>query len=330
VAYNRRTLMTGSIATAALGLTGCIRTSRGVRIGFVVKQPEEQWFQDEWRFAEQAAKALDFSVIRIGAPDGDRVLSAMDTLYARHAQGIVICTPDPILGTAIRLHSARRRLKLMSVDDRLVGADGKPIEAIPHVGISGRKIGELAGTRAIAEAKRRGWDIATTGVLRISFNSLETAVERTMGARDAIVADAFPAARIFDAPQRTTDTEGGFTAANPVITRQSEIRSWVILGLNDEAVLGGVRAAEGAGFAADKLIGVGIGGSGSAVAEFTKPGATGFWASILLSPRRHGYDTAAAMHRWITTGDRPPLLTLTSGEVMDRGNFRTLVARDSA
>ena len=38
-----------------------------VKIGFVVKQPEEPWFQDEWRFAEQAAKEKNFTVVKIGA-----------------------------------------------------------------------------------------------------------------------------------------------------------------------------------------------------------------------------------------------------------------------
>ena len=36
------------------------------KIGFVVKQPEEPWFQDEWRFAEQAAKEKNFAIVKIG------------------------------------------------------------------------------------------------------------------------------------------------------------------------------------------------------------------------------------------------------------------------
>jgi len=51
-----------------------------VKIGFVVKQPEEPWFQDEWRFAEQAAKEKGFTVIKIGAVDGEKVITAIDRL----------------------------------------------------------------------------------------------------------------------------------------------------------------------------------------------------------------------------------------------------------
>ena len=70
--------MLGTLAATALGgmLGGCGAAANGVRIGFVVKMPQEQWFQDEWRFARAAARDLGFSIIEIGAEDGDRLLSA--------------------------------------------------------------------------------------------------------------------------------------------------------------------------------------------------------------------------------------------------------------
>jgi L-arabinose transport system substrate-binding protein len=321
----------GGIATATtLALAGCRPRDRRVRIGFIVKQPEEQWFQDEWRFADQAARALGFVLIRIGAPDGDRVLTAIDNLYAKYASGFVICAPDTRLGTAIWQRAKVNDLKVMSVDDRLVGPDGAPIAAIPHVGISATAIGRMAGETAAAEARRRGWDLDRTAVLRLAYDSLQTGRERTLGAKAALVAAGVRTDAIFDAPQRTTDTEGGFTAADPVLTRRSGVRRWIIVGMNDEAVLGGVRSAEGLGLGPDAVIGVGINGSGSAVAEFEKAKATGFYGSVLLSPRAHGYGTAAAMYRWIVRGIAPAPLTYTSGQMMTRGNFRALIAAEAA
>lgn len=327
----RRQFIAASSVALGLAVTGCARSSDGkIRIGFIVKQPEEQWFQSEWKFAGVAAREHGFDLIRIGAPDGDRVLTAIDNLAAKNASGFVICAPDPRLGTAIEQRARVNELKVMSVDDRLIGPDGKPIRSIPHVGISGVAIGKLAGEAAAAEAKRRGWPVGSIGVLRIAYDSLETARERTFGARDALIAAGLPAANIFDAPQRTTDTEGGFTAADPVLTRNAALKHWIIVGLNDEAVLGGVRAAEGLGLGADAVIGVGIGGSGTADAEFAKTRQTGFYASILLSARKHGYDTATAMYEWITRGTPPPPLVHTSGTLMTRDNFRAVLAREAA
>ena len=325
---SRRTWLTGTCAGGVSLLSGCGRAPEGVRIGFLVKQPQEQWFQDEWRFARSAARRFGFELIEIGAEDGDRVLAGLNTLYARYAQGFIICAPDPRLGPAIAGFAADTGLKPMSVDDRLTGAGGQPIAAIPHVGISARAIGELAGRSAAQEARRRGWNPAETGILKISFDSLETGRERTTGAVDALSALGF--ARVFDAPQRTTDTEGAFSAASPVLTAQGRIEQWIVLGLNDETVIGGVRAAEGLSMRAADIIGIGIGGSEAAIADLAKPRPTGFYASVLLSPRRHGYDTAVAMYRWITEGTRPAPVTLTSGTLMTRDNFRALLAQEQA
>lgn len=64
-----------------------------VKIGFIVKQPEEPWFQDEWKFADEAAKEKGFTLVKIGAQDGEKVQSAIDNLGAQGAQGFIICTP---------------------------------------------------------------------------------------------------------------------------------------------------------------------------------------------------------------------------------------------
>lgn len=309
---------------------GCARSDSRVKVGFIVKQPEEPWFQNEWKFAQQAADKNGFELIRIGATDGDKVLAAIDNLAAKGAGGFVICAPDPKLGAAIKQRAAANDLKLMSVDDRLIGSDGQPIASIPHVGISAANIGTLAGQTIAAEAKARGWDLKDVGLLRISFDSLQTAKDRTVGARAALLAAGLPAASVFDAPQRTSDTEGGFNAAGPVLTRQSAVRRWAIVGMNDETVLGGVRAAEGLGLKAADVIGCGIGGSGTAEAEFSKAEATGFFATILLSPRRHGYETAEAMYQWIKDGTAPAPLTFTSGQVMNRANWKALKAAEGA
>lgn len=328
---SRRQFMAGSTGLSLAVLSGCARADDGkVRIGFVVKQPEEQWFQSEWHFAERAARDHGFTLIRIGAADGDRVLTAIDNLAAKNAAGFVICAPDPRLGTAIEQRARVNQLKVMSVDDRLIGPDGKPIESIPHVGISASAIGRMAGEAAAAEAKKRGWNLRQTGVLRIAYDSLETGRERTFGAREALVRAGVPALHIFDAPQRTTDTEGGFTAADPVLTRNAALRQWIVIGLNDETVLGGVRATEGLRLGAESVIGVGIGGSGTADAEFRKGKPTGFFASVLLSPRRHGYDTATAMFKWVTQGIAPPPVVYTSGVLMNRQNFVRLLAEEGA
>ena len=116
-----------------------------IKIGFLVKMPEEAWFQDEWKYAEMAGKDYGFEVIKIGATNGSEVLSAIDNLGAQGAQGFIICTPDVTLGPAILARAKANGLKVMSVDDQFLGPDNEPMEEVPHMGISAYEIGRLVG-----------------------------------------------------------------------------------------------------------------------------------------------------------------------------------------
>src|SRR3546814_6743621 len=74
--------------------------------------------------------------------------------------------------------------------------------------------------------------------------------------------------------------------------------------MNDNTVLGGVRATESAGFKAANVIGIGINGT-DAIGELKKADS-GFFGLMLPSPHIEGYKTAEMMYEWITTGKEPP------------------------
>jgi len=309
-----------ALALALLATPFALQAAEPVKVGFLVKQAEEPWFQDEWRFAEQAAKEKGFTLVKIGVPNGEKTLAAIDNLAAQKAVGFVICAPDVKLGVAINRAAKRNNLKVMSVDDQLVDGAGKPIADIPHMGISGYEIGKQVGAGLLAEIKARGWKLDEVGVLRVAYDQLPTGRDRTGGAADALKAGGVPAANIVDAPQAKTDTESAFNAANIAFTKNAKFKKWVAFGLNDEAALGAVRAAEGRGIKADAMLAIGIGGSQTALNEFTKPTPTGFFGTVLISPKRHGYETAIAIYDWATAGKTPPPVTLTSGVLMTRQN----------
>lgn len=315
----RRALL-ASVLTSLLAAPVFVQAAEPVKIGFLVKQAEEPWFQDEWRFAEQAAKDKGFTLVKIGIPNGEKMMAAIDNLAAQKAAGFVICAPDVKLGVAVSRAAKRHNLKVMSVDDQLVDGAGKPIADIPHMGISATEIGKQVGQALLAEMKARGWKPDEVGVLRVAFDQLPTARDRTTGAVEALKAGGVPVANVVDAPQAKTDTESAFNAANIAFTKNAKFKRWVAFGLNDEAALGAVRAAEGRGIKQDAMLAIGIGGSQTALNEFTKPAPTAFFGTVLISPKRHGYETAVAVFEWATQGKAPPPLTLTSGVLMTRQN----------
>ncbi len=311
------------LAALAL-LTLGAHAAPAVKIGFLVKAPEEPWFQLEWKFADQAAKELGFTLVKIGATDGEKVLSAIDNLAAGGAQGLIICTPDTHLGPGIAAKARAAGLKLLTVDDQFVGANGQPLTKVHYLGISAGKIGEDVGKTLAAEMKKRGWTAADTAVCAATFDELATAKARTDGALAALKAAGFPANRIFKAPQRTADIPGSFDATNVLLTQQPAVKRWLVCANNDNGVLGAVRALEGRGFTADTAVGVGINGT-DCIVELEKAKPTPFFGSMLLSAKSHGYETAKMMFHWIKDGKEPPLDTRTVGVLITRENFRRVL-----
>ncbi len=278
---------------------------QGEAPGFIVKQPDEPWFQLEWKFADEAAQKDGFELMKIGATDGDKVLSAIDNLASSGAQGFVICTPDVNLGPAIVNAANQHNLKLIAVDDQFKGPDGKFMTDVHYLGISARKIGNMVGQSLFDEMKKRNWPSNETALCNVTFDELDTARERTEGAVEAITAAGFPADHIYKAAQKTSDVPGALDAVNILLTQHPDVKHWLICGMNDSAVMGAVRAMEGRQFSADNVCGIGINGT-DCISEFEKPNPTGFYASVLLTAKKHGYDTADMLYHWVKDGTEPP------------------------
>src|SRR3954466_579630 len=186
-----------SALVCVASLTNCAKQEDKIKLGFLVKQPEEPWFQFEWKGADKVAAQYGFEVIKLGVPDGEKVIAAIDSLAAKGAKGFVICTPDVRLGPAIVNQAKARGLKVIAVDDQFVGAGGKFMADVPYLGMSATKIGEAVGTALAAEMKNRHWPAEETGACVVTFEELDTARNRTDGAIAALKATGFAANRIF-------------------------------------------------------------------------------------------------------------------------------------
>lgn len=298
-----------------------------ITLGYLVKQPDEPWFQYEWQGAERAAAQYQFRLIKLGVTDGEKMDAALDNLAAQGAQGFVVCAPDVRLGPAVAFKATQNNLKFITVDDQFVSADQKLMTDVTYLGMSARTIGEQAGVALYEEMTKRGWPMDETALCAVTFEELDTARTRTDGAIARLVAAGFPAARVFKAAQKTTDVPGSFDAVNVLLTQHPEAKHWLICGMNDTAVLGAVRAMEGRGFAARDIIGVGINGT-DCIDELRKREPTGFFGSIFVSARDEGFRTTEMLYHWVKSGVVPPPDTRTSGVLITRANFEEILRRD--
>lgn len=135
-----RRLTLSAIAAAALAAPFAAQFSahadQPLKVGFLVKMPEQAWFINEQKAATALGQKDGFSVVNIGTPDGEKVLAAIDNLGAQGAKGFVICAPDVRLGPAIQARAKRYNMKFVTVDDQLVDSTGKPLPNVPHLGMS--------------------------------------------------------------------------------------------------------------------------------------------------------------------------------------------------
>ncbi len=322
------------VATALTGATllsasanAFFGSNDDLRLGYLVKQPEEPWFQTEWSFAEKAGKDLGFEVVKMAIPDGEKTLNAIDTLAAQGAKGFVICTPDPKLGPAIMAKAKSYDLKVVTVDDQFLNAKGEPMTEVPLVMMAATAIGERQGTELYKEMQKRGWDAASTGVMAITADELDTARRRVDGSISALKAAGFPADQIYRVPTKTNDIPGALDAANSLLVQYPNVKQWLVVGMNDNTVLGGIRATEGQGFGADNIIGIGINGV-DAVNELAKSKPTGFYGSLLPSPDVHGYKSIESLYKWVKEDVEPTkFVEVTDVVLITRDNFKDELAK---
>ena len=215
------------------------------------------------------------------------------------------------------------RLKVIAVDDQFLDAKGKPMTDVPLVMMAASKIGYRQGSELYKEMTRRNWDTSKTGVMAITADELDAARRRVDGSITALRELGFPESRIYRVPTKTNDTPGALDAANSSLVQYPDIKHWLIVGMNDNTVLGGIRATEGQGFTTKNVVGIGINGV-DAVDELAKSSETGFYGSLLPSPDVHGFKSMESLYRWVEDDLQPEkFLEVTNFVLLTRDNYQS-------
>ena len=271
-------------------------------------------------------KDLGFDVIKIAVPDG-KTLNAIDSLAASGAGRALSSVPRSQARVGDCPKARGYDMKVITVDDQFVNAKGQTDGERTAGDDGGERNWRPSGQELYKEMQKRGWDVKDTAVMAITADELDTARRRTTGSIDALKAAGFPDAQIYRVPTKSNDIPGAFDAGNSMLVQHPQVKHWLIVGMNDNTVLGGVRATEGQGFKAPDVIGIGINGV-DAVNELSKAQPTGFYGSLLPSPDIHGYKTSEMLYNWVTKGVEPPKFTAVTDVVLiTRDNFKEELAK---
>lgn len=214
----------------------------------IYKSGDQEWFLNEGEAARKTVEEAggEFYYVDV-ALEGQKMLDAIDQAYANGADGIVTCTPDQTMSQNIVDLCNEYGIAVVACDDALE-VNGEKIA--PWVGIAGYDIGSSCAEWMVEYIAEN--DLAedeTAGVLIMTMSTVSSCVPRTDGEYDVLSA-AYPefeeSGRLFYADYDGT-TEKGNTASAAVITGNPQITKWLVMGANEEGIIGVVRAIETAG-----------------------------------------------------------------------------------
>lgn len=251
-----------SLALSACGTVGDGSTGEGegddgvIRIAYIQKQGDQQYFIDQADGAREAAAALgaEVTVINVG-DDANEAISQIQTVISQGYDAIAIVVPDQQIGPQVIELAAEAGIPLVATDDAISDADGNPA---PFVGFDGRAMGEAVGTEAARLFAETDWSLENTRFLSVSKQDLQTCEDRVNGAYDLFVAESGVSLErvVVGSDASSVDSQDQATAA---ITGNQGVENWVVVGCNDESATGAVTALQNAAFGPDNIIGVGLG-----------------------------------------------------------------------
>lgn len=225
----------------------------------IYKSGDQEWFLNEGAAAKAVVEAAGGTFYYVDvALEGQKELDAIDQAYANKADGIVTCTPDQTMSQAIVDKCVEYGIPVVACDDALE-VNGEKIA--PWVGIAGYNIGaSCAEWMNEYIAANDLVNDETCGIMLLTMSTVSSCVPRTEGEYD-VLTSAYPefeqTGRLFYADYDGT-TEKGNVVATDTITANPQIKKWLVMGANEEGVIGAVRALETAGLDADSAcIGMG-------------------------------------------------------------------------
>ena len=212
----------------------------------IYKAGDQTWFINEGDAARKTVEEAGGEFFYEDClMDGSKMLDAIDRAYSNNADGIVICVPDQTMSQNVVDKCAEYGIAVVAADDAGYDIGSSCAEWLCDY----MEQNELAADE-------------TCGVLIMTMSTVSSCVPRTDGEYDVLSA-RFPEfadnanGRLFYADYDGT-TEKGNTAAAAVITGNPQITKWMVMGANEEGIIGCVRALETNGVDAESAC-VGMG-----------------------------------------------------------------------
>ncbi len=294
------------------------KKSGTIKIAYLQKQGDQQYFVDEARGAQEAAKQLgaEVTVVNLGL-DSNKAINELDTAIARRFDAIAIVVPDQQIGPQVIDKARAAGIPILATDDSIKDGTGK--EA-PFVGFDGRQMGESVGTKAGELFKQAGWNPADTRIIAAWKQDLSVCTDRVEGAYDAFKKTAGVDVQVIEIGTDNTPTDAQ-NKAGATITANQGVKHWIVWGCNDENETGVVTALQNAGVQPGDIIGVGL-GAYLTCKDWAAGKDTGNKAALFINGADVGAAAVKALVEKVRDGKELPPRTIVKTQMVDKSNWR--------
>lgn len=313
---------------AAAGVAGCGSSNssggggssgKSLKIAYIQKQGDQQYFVDEANGAKAQARKLggaDVKVVNVSL-DSNAAINAMNTAIAQKVDGIAIVAPDQKIGPQVIDMAKHANIPLVASDDPLKSGQG---QEAPFVGFDSLQMGQKVGQKAGELYKQAGWSPSDTALLSVYKQDLSDCQLRHQGE-----VQMFQKAGGTGVPVIKLGTDNSNPDAQnrtgAVVTAHRNVKHWVVVGCNDESETGAVTALANAGFKADDVIGVGL-GAYLTCKDWKAGKKTGNKAALYIAGAGVGSNAVRVLADKARNGKALPAKTIAPTQMVDATNWQ--------
>ncbi len=309
------------VATPAGTLATPAPSGGAVVLAAVGRTADQGFFADLQRSFVEAATGLGAEVWTFDAKLDPKLASGfVSDAISLGARGIAITVPDESIGPAVARAAREAGVVLVATEIAIVDESGSPV---PFVGHDSRRMGIQVGEAAAGLLGDSGWLNDSTkkvGVLSVEVQSLAVCNERTDAAKAALIAAGVPEPQVHSVPY-SGETSSARDATGPILMANPAITDWVVVGCNDEGVLGALTVLDAAGVVPARIIGVGL-GAHEACRAWASGEPTGFKAAVYASGLDVGTTAARVLYDAVAGGTPPPAVSGVPATIVGPNTYR--------
>jgi L-arabinose transport system substrate-binding protein len=275
---------------------------KAVKIAYIQKQGDQQYFVDEANGAKAEARKLggaNVQVVNVNL-DSNAAINAMNAAIAQGVNGIAIVAPDQKIGPQVIDLAKQAKIPLIASDDPLKSGAGQDA---PFVGFDSLQMGQKVGAEAGKLYKAAGWAPADTALLSVYKQDLSDCQLRDQGEEQAFQQAGGTGVKVIKLGTDNSNPDAQ-NRTGAIVTAHPNVKHWVVVGCNDESETGAVTALANAGFKANDVIGVGL-GAYLTCKDWKAGKPTGNKAALYISGQGVGTDAARVLIQ--AARDKKPL-----------------------